>query len=261
MTAGIVVAASIWHFKVLYFTFKQQINSKDSTIEMLRERISSLESNSPDALLDKLGKRATTFDDEMKRVDKDMEKLEADASRNEADLKEAHGEDKEKLVTEIDRLTQESERSNDERESLIKNFELETKRLAMKLKGVEQSMTAFHDLEIGFLPDADPEKCTQEILQIMKPRLFEQFEMLDFEQVAVILQTSTQTLRRSLASEGTSYQTLKDVLRQELAEQLLKDGRDAKTVSACVGFNDAPTFYRAFKKWTGNTPAEFQKRL
>jgi len=259
-TALLMLIALVWQIKVLYFSFKQQIKSKDATIELLREKNSGLESSSPDVLVDKLGKRVDRYEAELERLDNENEKNELEAKSREADLHKAHGADKEKFVTEINRLMQESERYIRDRDLLTRNFELEISRLAKKLKGMEQSIIAFRDLEIGLMPETNPLKFTQEILEVIKPRLFEDFELLDFEQVAAILETSTQTLRRKLASEGTSYQALKDVIREEMAVTLLGAGKDIKVVSESVGFTDTSTFHRAFKKWTGNTPAEHQKK-
>jgi AraC-like DNA-binding protein len=68
---------------------------------------------------------------------------------------------------------------------------------------------------------------------------------------------ATATLQRRLGAEGTSFQRVKDQSRREAAECLLRD--DTLTVSeiaARLGFSDASSFVRAFRKWTGRTPAQ-----
>jgi AraC-like DNA-binding protein len=63
------------------------------------------------------------------------------------------------------------------------------------------------------------------------------------------------TLRRQLADEGTSYRQLADEVRHTLAEPLLHAGLTVEQVADRLGYADAATFTRAFKRWTGVSPA------
>lgn len=73
---------------------------------------------------------------------------------------------------------------------------------------------------------------------------------------------SERTLRRRLQAAGTRYQDLLDNLRAQLAkEYVLQAASDAVNVSERLGFSDPSTFYRAFKRWTGMTPAQYQKQM
>jgi AraC-like DNA-binding protein len=78
--------------------------------------------------------------------------------------------------------------------------------------------------------------------------------------VAEKLGVSARTLHRRLQQEGTSYQELLDRVRQRLAVQYLTAGKAIAEVAALVGFAQASTFHRAFKSWTGETPADYQTR-
>lgn len=72
---------------------------------------------------------------------------------------------------------------------------------------------------------------------------------------------SVRSLNRLLAAEGTSYQKLLDALRHELAARQLSDPRTSVwEVAFELGFSDLSAFYRAFRRWTGTTPAEFRGR-
>ena len=81
------------------------------------------------------------------------------------------------------------------------------------------------------------------------------------ERLASRLKMSVRTLNRALAAEQTSYRKLLDQLRQELAARLFRDNRVAiPEVAFLTGFSELSAFYRAFKRWTGQTPAEFRSR-
>jgi len=66
---------------------------------------------------------------------------------------------------------------------------------------------------------------------------------------------SAVTLRRKLAAEGTSWQRVVDEMRHALALRLLSDrSRSIEQVAASLGFGDARSLHRAFRKWTGVSP-------
>lgn len=70
---------------------------------------------------------------------------------------------------------------------------------------------------------------------------------------------SPATLRRRLEEEGAAWGQLKDEVRRDLALQLLVEGRlSVGDIAARLGFNDASTFYRAFRKWTGSAPGAWR---
>ena len=82
----------------------------------------------------------------------------------------------------------------------------------------------------------------------------------DQERVANQLYRSTSTLQRQLNSEGTTYRRLLDGTRKELAERYLRDGRYSQAqIAFMVGFADQSNFARAFKRWTGMSPGEYQE--
>lgn len=73
---------------------------------------------------------------------------------------------------------------------------------------------------------------------------------------------SPRTLRRRLDAQGASYQALLDEARQRDARQLLESSAlDIQAISARLGFLNPPSFTRAFKQWTGDTPSSFREAL
>jgi AraC-like DNA-binding protein len=73
------------------------------------------------------------------------------------------------------------------------------------------------------------------------------------------LRTSPRTLQRRLDGEGTSVAKLLDELRRTRAEAYLDMGLPIAEVSYLVGFAEPSVFFRAFKRWTGETPADFRR--
>jgi len=79
--------------------------------------------------------------------------------------------------------------------------------------------------------------------------------------LAALLHVSPRTLHRQLKEEGASLQALKDEVRRERAlALLLRTRRPIKQVAEAAGFQNEKSFMRAFKGWTGQSPAEFRQR-
>jgi AraC-like DNA-binding protein len=77
---------------------------------------------------------------------------------------------------------------------------------------------------------------------------------------AKTLRMSTRTLASRLQSEGTTFSSLVDQMRRELALGYLDDHRLTPTeIAFRIGFSHVEAFYRAFKRWTGQTPAAYRK--
>jgi AraC-like DNA-binding protein len=71
---------------------------------------------------------------------------------------------------------------------------------------------------------------------------------------------SDRTLRRRLRDEGTSYQEVLDDVRAQLARRYLANQEHAiDEVALRLGFSDASAFTKAFRRWTGQTPADFTR--
>lgn len=80
-------------------------------------------------------------------------------------------------------------------------------------------------------------------------------------EVADALKMSDRTLRRRLASEGTSARDLLDEVRKEQALSLLEEGRRSlDEIAYMLGFSGSNAFRRAFKRWTGTSPTAFVER-
>ncbi|MBE0481971.1 MAG: AraC family transcriptional regulator [Bacterioplanes sp.] len=96
-------------------------------------------------------------------------------------------------------------------------------------------------------------------------KLLRQYEfnrLPSLTQVAQQLQLSSATLRRRLQDEQTSFQRLKDECRMEEACRLLsRPDHSIRDIAEYLGYTEASTFHRAFKKWGDITPSVYRQQL
>jgi AraC-like DNA-binding protein len=80
-------------------------------------------------------------------------------------------------------------------------------------------------------------------------------------QIARRLAISERTLHRQLADHGETFQAIATRARRDAAESLLTStSHSIADVAFLTGFSDQTAFTRAFKRWTGTTPAAFRDR-
>ena len=80
------------------------------------------------------------------------------------------------------------------------------------------------------------------------------------DMVAAQLNMSEKTLQRKLQLEATSYQTLLDEARLQLAQQYLCNSKlSFDSIAMQLGFAEVRSFFRRFKIWTGQTPSEYRE--
>jgi len=71
---------------------------------------------------------------------------------------------------------------------------------------------------------------------------------------------SGRSLQRRLAEEDTRFDALLDDVRHEFAKRYLAKGNvSASEVAFLIGFQSPTAFFRAFKRWTGDTPGNYQR--
>ncbi|MEC3957649.1 AraC family transcriptional regulator [Nocardia sp. CDC153] len=86
-------------------------------------------------------------------------------------------------------------------------------------------------------------------------------EIPDQSEVAAELFVSPRTLSRRLHDEGTSFRALLDEVRQALSEEMLDHtGMTTEQVAARLGYAEAASFIRAFRRWKGCPPQEYRAR-
>jgi AraC-like DNA-binding protein len=78
---------------------------------------------------------------------------------------------------------------------------------------------------------------------------------VSMQAVARQLGISRQTLYRRLQCERTTFEAILTRVRQETAQQLLREGVSVGETAHRLGFSDHSAFSRAYKRWTGRSPA------
>jgi AraC-like DNA-binding protein len=74
------------------------------------------------------------------------------------------------------------------------------------------------------------------------------------------MHTTPRTLIRRLEADGTSFQSIKDALRRDLAIRHLQTGnRSVEAIAQDVGYSSAASFHKAFQRWTGKSPSSYRR--
>jgi AraC-like DNA-binding protein len=80
-------------------------------------------------------------------------------------------------------------------------------------------------------------------------------------QVAALFSIHSRTLARRLTGFGTRFRTLVDEERFEIARQLLENTTlEVNQVATSLGYARASVFTRAFRRWSGATPASWRAK-
>lgn len=124
----------------------------------------------------------------------------------------------------------------------------------------EERLLALLDRQLGALLSELPE--SRRFQDMVARRMMDELPEREpaVAAIAVKLHMSARSLQRRLQSEGTSFAEVLSVLRRDRALHYLKDQRiSIGEVAFLLGFLDVTAFHRAFKRWTGSTPAEFRR--
>lgn len=78
--------------------------------------------------------------------------------------------------------------------------------------------------------------------------------------IADELYMHVRSLQRALRVEGTTFKTLLNETRKELAENYIQDDKlTLSEISFMLGFSEISSFSRAFKRWTGASPKSYRQ--
>lgn len=110
---------------------------------------------------------------------------------------------------------------------------------------------------VDYLARFDRESITMQV----RARIIEQLPDGSPSQVAIAeaLHVSLRSLQRRLKDENTNYKSLLETTRRELAVHYIRhSGRTIGEITYLLGFSEPSNFARAFKRWTGKSPADYR---
>lgn len=85
---------------------------------------------------------------------------------------------------------------------------------------------------------------------------------LTVSQTAELSGVSVRSFQRRLADEGESFAQLARQARIELAKDLLSNtDRSLTEIASELGYTEPQNFFRAFKRWTGQTAQQFRNQV
>jgi len=112
--------------------------------------------------------------------------------------------------------------------------------------------------QIGALEQQHGPDFTEQVRSVLRAALATGHAKADH--LAALYSMHVRTLHRRLTEHGTSYQQLFDEARFEVARQmLLHSDKDVAEVAGLLDYADARSFIRAFRRWSGTTPARWRK--
>ena len=80
------------------------------------------------------------------------------------------------------------------------------------------------------------------------------------EKAASELFMSKRKLQRLLQDEGTSFMTILNETRADIAKEYVRNkDMDLTEIAFLLGFSEQSTFSRSFKRWTGKSPSSFRQ--
>lgn len=81
------------------------------------------------------------------------------------------------------------------------------------------------------------------------------------KRVAQAFQMNERSLQRTLAKHELTFQELVDELRMKLAKSYIREEYTFLDTALLLGYAEQSSFHRAFKRWTGMSPAQYRKGL
>ncbi|MEO5980641.1 MAG: AraC family transcriptional regulator ligand-binding domain-containing protein [Chryseolinea sp.] len=132
----------------------------------------------------------------------------------------------------------------------------------------EPIITANYELQVSLLDFATKELRKNHFPSSLKQRISQYLithaylGMPTMEEIASNFNMSARTFQRRLQQEDVTYHEISDGIRRSLALNYLHSGKyQLKEISVMLGYNELSAFARAFKRWTGNSPAKYQQGL
>ena len=137
-------------------------------------------------------------------------------------------------------------------------LEFDRRQLEAPLPGLNLELAKANDSVVeNYLASLDSRKVTSEVRELLISLL--PSGNSNQSRIAAKMNRSLSTLQRQLNQEGTSYQEIRDETRRRLATEYVRERKlSLSQIAYMLGFSDQSNFSRAFRRWTGVSPKDFQ---
>jgi len=128
----------------------------------------------------------------------------------------------------------------------------------------DDTLTKLHEqMAEKMLNALDQNTWADKVIQLLEGQMGHQQhddQELSKEKVASQLNVTSKTLQRRLSNEGTQFSQLLNETRERMAMHYLEQHNlSMDDITGLLGFAEPSAFFRAFKRWTGKTPRDFQR--
>ena len=145
-------------------------------------------------------------------------------------------------------------------EAPVYGLEFSSSWLTRHLPATDGALSHLIAEKISALENQKAENLSETVRRLMQTALA--FNRVDAQHIASMLGMHVRTYHRRLRNNGTSHRELLDQTRMALACRLLEySSKDIAEISELLGYAEARSFIRAFKRWAGTTPARWRKEL
>ena len=129
--------------------------------------------------------------------------------------------------------------------------------LDLGLAGADAGLQRLLQQQINALEARHREEFPEQVRSVLRTALLTGHAGAD--QVAALFSMHSRTLSRRLDAFGTSFRELVDEGRFEIARRLLEStALEVSEIATSLDYADASAFTRAFRRWSGTTPAAWR---
>jgi AraC-like DNA-binding protein len=130
--------------------------------------------------------------------------------------------------------------------------------LSHSLPAADAGLRRLLQKQIDALESRHADELPEQVRSVLRTALMTGHGKAD--QVAALFSINRRTLHRRLNAYGTCFQELADEIGFEIARQFLEtSAMDVHQIAAALDYADATAFTRAFRRWSGSTPARWRE--
>ena len=132
-----------------------------------------------------------------------------------------------------------------------------TQLLEHPLTSADPELFRHLEKEADILHDRQPVNTTGQVRRLLRKSLLSGQSTVN--DIASQLGMHERTMHRRLEKEGTNFRRELEGIRYDMARQLLsKSKTPISGIASSLGYAEASTFIRSFRRWSGTTPAQWR---